>query len=72
MWVVVPLALRPKSLDSLVGCLLQPADDLFGGYHLFGHLPEVDKRRLVAVAQLRVPAASSRILHHGDLKTPLK
>ena len=52
MWVVVPLALRPKSLDSLAGCLLQPADDLFGGYHLFGHLPEVDKRRLVAEAKL--------------------
>ena len=44
----LPLAICHK--NSTPGCLRKPADDLFGGYHLVGHIPEVDQRRLVAVA----------------------
>ncbi len=46
----LPLALWHERLASLTSCLLQPADDLFGGYHLVGQRSEVNQRRLVAVA----------------------
>ena len=33
------------------------------GYH---HVPKIDQRRLVAVAQLRVTGPAWRVLHHCD------